>query len=169
MDFKEAKKRAAQLTKEIKHHNELYYNQDAPEISDYEYDMLQRELKGLEEQYPEFVRADSPNLRVGGEAENTFEPVSHEVKLESLQDAFSYDEIDDFNRRVTDTVSKCTYVVEPKIDGLSVSLQYKNGIFIKGATRGDGSTGEDITENLKTVKLWLTICLKVKEESFLVH
>ena len=152
MTREEARQKIDGLCDKLNFYSYKYYVENESPVSDYEYDMLQRELKGLEEQYPELVRADSPNLRVGGEAENTFEPVPHEVKLESLQDAFSYDEIDDFNRRVTDTVNDCTYVVEPKIDGLSVSLQYKNGIFIKGATRGDGSTGEDITENLKTVK-----------------
>ena len=161
MTKEEARQKIDGLCDKLNFYSYKYYVENESPVSDYEYDMLQRELKSLEEQYPELVRADSPNLRVGGEVENTFEPVPHEVKLESLQDAFSYDEIDDFNRRVTDTVRECTYVVEPKIDGLSVSLQYKNGIFIKGATRGDGSTGEDITENLKTVK---TIPLKLRKD-----
>jgi len=143
MTREEAKLKIDELCDKLNFFSYKYYVENESPVSDYEYDMLQRELKTLEEQYPEFVRADSPNLRVGGEAENTFEPVHHEVKLESLQDAFSYEEIDDFNRRVTDTVRECTYVVEPKIDGLSVSLQYKNGIFTRGATRGDGNVGED--------------------------
>ena len=161
MTREEAKLKIDELCDKLNFFSYKYYVENESPVSDYEYDMLQRELKTLEEQYPEFVRADSPNLRVGGEAENTFEPVHHEVKLESLQDAFSYEEIDDFNRRVTDTVRECTYVVEPKIDGLSVSLQYKNGTFVKGATRGDGNTGEDITENLKTVK---SIPLKLRKD-----
>ena len=161
MTREEARLKIDELCDKLNFFSYKYYVENESPVSDYEYDMLQRELKNLEEQYPEFVRADSPNLRVGGEAENPFEPVHHEVKLESLQDAFSYEEIDDFNRRVTDTVSECTYVVEPKIDGLSVSLQYKNGTFVKGATRGDGNTGEDITENLKTVK---SIPLKLRKD-----
>ncbi len=161
MTREEARLKIDELCDKLNFFSYKYYVENESPVSDYEYDMLQRELKNLEEQYPEFVRADSPNLRVGGEAENTFEPVHHEVKLESLQDAFSYEEIDDFNRRVTDTANECTYVVEPKIDGLSVALQYKNGIFIKGATRGDGNIGEDITENLKTVK---TIPLKLRKD-----
>ena len=161
MTKEEARLRIDELCDKLNFYSYKYYVENESPVSDYEYDMLQRDLKKLEEQYPELVRSDSPNLRVGGEAENTFEPVPHEVRLESLQDAFSYDEIDDFNRRVTDAVSCCTYVVEPKIDGLSVSLEYKNGLFVRGATRGDGNIGEDITENLRTVK---TIPLKLRKD-----
>ncbi len=161
MTKKEAKLRIDELCDKLNFFSYKYYVENESPVSDYEYDMLQRELKSLEEQYPEYLRTDSPTMRVGGEAENTFAPVPHEVRLESLQDAFSYDEIDDFNRRVTDTVIDCTYVVEPKIDGLSVALEYKNGIFFRGATRGDGNTGEDITENLKTVK---SIPLKLQKD-----
>ena len=160
MTPEEAKLRIDELCDKLNFFSYKYYVENESPVSDYEYDMLQRELKALEEQYPDFLRADSPTQRVGGEAENTFEPVSHEVRLESLQDAFDYEEIDDWCRRATDTVDSCTFVVEPKIDGLSVALQYKNGVFIKGATRGDGNVGEDITENLRTVK---TIPLKLRK------
>ncbi len=153
MTKEEAKSRIDELCDKLNFLSYKYYVENESPVSDYDYDMLQRELLSLEEQYPGFIRPDSPTIRVGGEAENTFESVTHEVKLESLQDAFSYEEIDDFNRRVSDAVTGgCTFVVEPKIDGLSVSLEYKNGIFVRGATRGDGNVGEDITENLKTVK-----------------
>lgn len=156
-----ARLRIDELCDKLNFFSYKYYVENESPVSDYEYDMLQRELKSLEEQYPEFLRADSPTVRVGGEVENTFEPVPHEVRLESLQDAFDYGEIDDFNRRVTDAVSDCTYVVEPKIDGLSVALEYKSGVFTRGATRGDGNVGEDITENLKTVK---SIPLKLRRD-----
>ena len=106
----------------------------------------------IEEEYPELITPDSPTRRVGGEATNMFESVAHTVKMESLQDAFSFDEIRDFDRRVKDAVTNATYVVEPKIDGLSVSLEYRDGVFVRGSTRGDGSVGEDITANLRTVR-----------------
>lgn len=149
----EAKNRIDELCDKLNFYSYKYYVENDSPLSDYDYDMLQRELKSLEERFPQFLRPDSPTMRVGGEAENTFTPVTHEVKLESLQDAFSFEEIDDFDKRVKDSVGQnYSYVVEPKIDGLSVSLEYKNGIFTRGATRGDGNTGEDITENLKTVR-----------------
>lgn len=160
MTKQEAKKRIDELCDSLNLYSYKYYVENESPVSDYEYDMLQRELLSLEEKYPEFTRPDSPTLRVGGEAENTFSPVEFEVRLESLQDAFSFDEIDDFDRRVCDTVSGYSFVVEPKIDGLSVNLEYKNGIFVRGATRGDGSIGEDITENLKTVR---SIPLKLRK------
>lgn len=161
MTKQEAKLRIDELCDKLNFYSYKYYVENESPLSDYDYDMLQRELKGLEEKYPEYIRSDSPTMRVGGEAENTFEPVIFEVKLESLQDAFSLEEIDDFNRRVCDTVSDCSFVVEPKIDGLSVNLEYENGIFVRGATRGDGNVGEDITENLKTVK---SIPLKLRKD-----
>ena len=114
--------------------------------------MLQRELAALETQFPALIRKDSPTQRVGGQAENIFTPVRHTVPMESLQDAFSFAEIDDFDRRVRERHPEATYVVEPKIDGLSVSLEYENGVFVRGSTRGDGVTGEDITQNLRTVR-----------------
>ncbi len=157
----EAKKRIDELCEQLNLYSYKYYVENESPVSDYEYDMLQRELKNLEELFPEYLRADSPTGRVGGERENTFEPVTHEVRLESLQDAFSYEEIDDFARRVGDAAEEFTLVTEPKIDGLSVSLEYKNGVFVRGATRGDGNVGEDITENLKTVK---SIPLRLRRE-----
>lgn len=160
MDKAQAKNRIDELCEKLNYYSYRYYVENENDISDYEYDMLQRELKALEEEHPEFLRADSPTQRVGGMAENTFEAVIHEVKMESLQDAFSFEEIEDFDRRVKETVGEADYVVEPKIDGLSVSLQYRDGVFVKGSTRGDGTVGEDITENLKTVR---TIPLKLRK------
>lgn len=151
-DFEMAKRRAGQLRKELNHHIYRYYVENENDISDYEYDMLMRELQGIEEQYPELLTADSPTHRVGGEADNAFEEVVHPVKMESLQDAFSDDEIRDFDARVHGGVGDALYVVEPKIDGLSVSLEYENGVFTRGSTRGDGIVGEDITLNLRTVR-----------------
>lgn len=151
-DFETAKARAAALRKELNHHIYRYYVENENDISDYEYDILMRELQAIEETYPQLLTADSPTHRVGGEADNAFTPVTHEVKMESLQDAFSEGEILDFDARVTDGVSAVSYVVEPKIDGLSVSLEYENGVFVRGSTRGDGVTGEDITANLRTVR-----------------
>ena len=150
MDFKEAKKRAAQLTKQIRHHNELYYNQDAPEISDFEYDALTRELKALEKEFPELITPDSPTQKVGGAALNLFSPVVHAVKMESLQDVFSVEELREFGDKID--ISKTVFSVEPKIDGLSVSLEYSGGRFVRGSTRGDGNTGEDVTANLLQIE-----------------
>ncbi len=150
MNFKEAKKRAAALTKEIRHHNELYYNQDAPEISDFEYDALTRELKAIEKEFPELITPDSPTQKVGGAAQSLFTPVQHAVKMESLQDVFSTDELREFGEKI-DT-SKTVFSVEPKIDGLSVSLEYSGGKFVRGSTRGDGNTGEDVTANLLQIE-----------------
>lgn len=151
-DFETAKRRAGQLRKELNHHIYRYYVENENDISDYEYDMMMRELQEIEEQYPELLTADSPTHRVGGEADNAFEEVVHPVKMESLQDAFSDDEIRDFDARVHGGVGDALYVVEPKIDGLSVSLEYENGVFTRGSTRGDGIVGEDITLNLRTVR-----------------
>lgn len=151
-DFETAKRRAGQLRKELNHHIYRYYVENENDISDYEYDMLMRELQEIEEQYPELLTADSPTHRVGGEADNAFEEVVHPVKMESLQDAFSDDEIRDFDARVHGGVGDALYVVEPKIDGLSVSLEYENGVFTRGSTRGNGIVGEDITLNLRTVR-----------------
>ncbi len=152
MDINEIKARAEQLRSEILYHNRRYYNEDSPEISDYEYDMLLRELEEIENNYPQLKTPDSPTQRVGGEAAAKFSPVEHAVPMESLHDSFSHGEIADFDRRVRETVSSPVYIVEPKIDGLSVSAEYRNGIFVRGSTRGDGLVGEDITENLKTIK-----------------
>ena len=152
MEFKDAKKRAEELTKLIRYHNERYYNEDSPEITDYEYDMLGRELRALEKEFPELQSKDSPTQKVGGAAARLFTPVKHTVKMESLLDAFSYDELEAFDKRVCDAVGNTAYSVEPKIDGLSVSLEYKDGSFLRGSTRGDGETGEDVTANLLTIK-----------------
>lgn len=151
MDKKEVKKQIEELREQLRYHNEKYYNQDAPEISDYEYDMMQRELRRLESENPEFVSESSPTMRVGGVADRLFTPVKHLVKMESLLDAFSYDELYSFEKKVTDAVGTTAFSVEPKIDGLSVSLEYENGEFVRGSTRGDGETGEDVTANLLTV------------------
>ena len=147
-----AKARAEQLRSELNYHNDLYYNTDSPVISDYEYDMMLRELEDIEREFPELKTPDSPTQRVGGEAASKFSPVEHTVPMESLHDSFSHDEIRDFDRKVRESVSSPIYIVEPKIDGLSVSAEYRNGIFVRGSTRGDGLVGEDITDNLKTIK-----------------
>ncbi len=152
MDINEAKIRVEQLSKELEYHNNLYYNQDEPEISDFEYDQMLRELENLEEEFPSLKRADSPTNRVGGSAGAKFSPVVHAVPMESLHDSFSDDELRDFDRRVRETAPDAKYVVEPKFDGLSVSCEYSNGVFVRGSTRGDGVTGEDVTENLMTIK-----------------
>ncbi|MBQ8974287.1 MAG: NAD-dependent DNA ligase LigA, partial [Oscillospiraceae bacterium] len=148
----DAKEKIEKLREEIERHNHSYYDLDAPTVSDFEYDGLMRELKQLEKEHPELVTPDSPTQRVGGRPQSTFAPVVHEAPLESLNDVFSFEEVRDFITRVEQTVSSPEFVVEPKIDGLSVALYYENGVFIQGATRGDGTTGEDVTENLRTIK-----------------
>ena len=141
------------LRRELEYHNKLYYVLDAPVISDYEYDMLMQRLKTLENEHPELITPDSPTQRVGGKALSQFEPVRHQVPLESLTDVFSYDELFAFGERMDSQLNEeHDYVVEPKIDGLSMSLEYENGVFVRGATRGDGVTGENVTENLRTVR-----------------
>lgn len=141
------------LRSELEYHNKLYYVLDAPVISDYDYDMLMQRLKALEAEHPELITPDSPTQRVGGKALSQFEPVQHQVPLESLTDVFSYDELFAFGERMDGLLPNAhDYVVEPKIDGLSMSLEYENGIFVRGATRGDGVTGENVTENLRTVR-----------------
>lgn len=152
MDLKSVKERVEQLTQQLNYHNDRYYNNDSPEISDYEYDMLLRELENLEEEFPQLKKEDSPTQHVGGEAAEKFSPVEHTVPMESLHDSFSYGEILDFDRKVRDVVSNPSYVVEPKFDGLSVSVEYRNGVFTRGSTRGNGLVGEDITGNLRTIK-----------------
>ena len=149
----EAKKRIEDLRAVLNYHSDRYYNDDDPEIEDFEYDALSNELKALEAQYPEFITPDSPTQKVGGKAsQSLFSPVTHTVRMESLQDAFSFSELDDFGERTSAAAGNGGYVVEPKIDGLSVSLEYVNGEFVRGSTRGDGDVGEDITENLRTIK-----------------
>lgn len=150
--------RAEELRLIINYHNKKYYENDAPEIEDFEYDMLMQELIKIEEEHPELITADSPTHRVGGKADGQFAPVEHTVIMESLQDGFSHDDIRAFDERVRSVVSDPVYAVEPKIDGLSVSLEYVNGEFVRGSTRGDGRIGEDVTANLRTVR---TIPLKI--------
>jgi len=140
------------LREQLRYHNQKYYDQDAPEISDYDYDMMQRKLRALETEYPEFDDPDSPTHRVGGEADEKFSKVTHAYPLESLQDVFSFDELSEFYDRVAGAGQQAAYVVEYKIDGLSVALEYIDGVFVRGATRGDGQVGEDVTENLRTIK-----------------
>ena len=148
-----AQKRMRELEQQINYHAHLYYVNDAPSISDYEYDKLFYELVALEEANPELASADSPTKRVGGEALEKFEKVEHAVRMGSLSDVFSYEEIYEFVQRITDTLGHAAeFSVEPKIDGLSVSLEYRDGSLTVGSTRGDGKTGENVTENLKTVK-----------------
>ena len=144
--------RAKMLRQQIEEHNYRYYVLDDPTISDYEYDMMLKELEELENAYPELKTSDSPTQRVGGDVITSFAPVTHEVALESLQDVFSFDELSSFGERIKAVVEREEYDVEPKIDGLSVALRYENGNFVQGATRGDGITGEDVTENLRTIR-----------------
>lgn len=158
-DKEQSAKRVQELRDKLNYYSRKYYVDDDPEIEDYEYDMLQRELKAIEDKYPDLVTPDSPTVRVGGSAENLFSKVEHRVRMESLQDAFSFAEIEEFDRRVRETERDVHYVVEPKIDGLSVSLEYTNGVLTRGSTRGDGDVGEDVTANLRTVR---SIPLKIK-------
>ena len=153
MDKKQAKKRINELNKLTKYYAEKYYDDDKPEISDFEYDMLMLELRNLEKEFPEFISKESLTQKVGGTVKEGFEKVQHEVPLQSLQDVFDFEEVKAFDTRIKKDVGEdIKYVVETKIDGLSVALTYEKGVFIKGATRGNGQVGEDITENLKTIK-----------------
>lgn len=140
------------LTRELNDAGHRYYVLDDPTMPDFEYDQKLRHLEELEAAYPQFAQADSPTKRVGGEALSQFQPVVHEVPLESLQDVFSFDELGEFDQRITEEAPDRKYSVEPKVDGLSVALEYVDGVFVRGATRGDGNVGEDVTENLKTIR-----------------
>lgn len=151
MNSENAKNRIDELVEKLNFHSYKYYVLDNPEISDYDYDMLQNELKQLENDFPQFIRKDSPTQRVGGEAVSTFEKVTHKVQMGSLSDVFSMSQVMDFVNKTKENVSNPQFVVEPKIDGLSVSLEYVNGEFTRGSTRGDGFVGEDVTLNLKTI------------------
>ncbi len=148
----DVKREIEALRAEIEEHNRHYYDEDAPVISDFEYDALLRRLEELEAAHPEFYDPKSPTQHVGGTAKSTFAPVTHEVPLESLNDVFSFEELKAFDERVSSALGEREYSVEPKIDGLSMSLEYENGVFVRGATRGDGVIGEDVTENLRTVR-----------------
>jgi DNA ligase (NAD+) len=152
MDKEQIKSEYEQLCREVEQHNFNYYVLDDPTIEDDEYDRLMRRIKEIEAENPEIVSESSPTQHVGGYAINTFEKVTHEVQMGSLQDVFSEGELYEFDERVKKAVGKAVYCVEPKIDGLSVSLEYKDGVFVRGSTRGDGFVGEDITKNLKTIK-----------------
>ncbi len=163
MDKEQAKARVEELVPLLKYYTQMYFD-DKQVVSDYEYDMLMKELKGIEKEFPDLIREDSPTQRVGASIKKGFEKVTHEVPLQSLQDVFSFDEVREFDERMQKATKEnnkeLKYVVETKIDGLSAALEYKNGIFVRGATRGNGTVGEDVTENLKTIK---TIPQKLKE------
>ena len=146
------KERILELTKMLNEANYQYYVLDDPKMPDFEYDRLIHELIDIEEKYPELLTADSPTHRVGGKADGQFTPVEHTVPMESLQDAFSFEDVYAFDKRVKAAVGQVKYIVEPKIDGLSVSLEYENGMFIRGSTRGDGRIGEDVSANLRTIR-----------------
>ncbi len=152
MDKTQAKKRIDELNKLTAYYATKYYDDDKPEISDFEYDMLMNELKNLEKEFPEFVSKNSLTQKVGGTVKEGFEKVEHSVPLQSLQDVFSLEEVQEFCLKMQKEDPNVSYVVETKIDGLSVALEYKNGEFVRGATRGNGLVGEDVTDNLKTIK-----------------
>jgi len=174
MNNEQIKKEISELVDALNYHSHKYYVEDSPEISDYDYDMMLRKLKQLEEKYPEYKLEYSPTERVGGQALNTFDTVIHEVPLKSLQDVFSYSELEDFDNRIKKIDNNAEYAVELKIDGLSVAIEYKNGILFRGSTRGNGIEGEDVTANIKTVsgvplKLSEDIDIIVRGEVFMPH
>lgn len=151
-DLMKIKDEIEKLRDEIRYHNKRYYDDDDPEISDYEYDMLNQKLKNYEKDYPEFITKDSPTQKVGGHSKNIFSQVTHDVQMQSLQDVFSFEDVVDFVKKMQDEYGdNIEFTVETKIDGLSVSLEYENGRLVRGSTRGDGFVGEDVTENLKVV------------------
>ena len=156
MDSKQAKNRIEELRKTLEYHAKKYYDEDKPEISDFEYDMMMNELKNLEKEFPELIDKESLTQKVGGHVKEGFKQVEHEVPLQSLQDIFSYEELRDFDERVRkqlkDNGKNLKYVVETKIDGLSMAIEYKDGKFVRAATRGNGLIGEDVTNNAKTIK-----------------
>ncbi len=166
MEKKQAKERIESLRQQVEYHAKKYYDDDKPEISDFEYDMLMVELRNLEKEFPEYQSQNSLTQKVGGHVKEGFQKVTHEVPLQSLQDVFSIEEVKDYITKIEqkakeNNIEQVTYVVETKIDGLSAALEYKNGEFVRGATRGNGTVGEDVTNNLKTVK---TIPMKLKDE-----
>ena len=156
MKLEEAKKEIKELREKLEYYAKMYYEMDSPVISDFEYDMLMMQLKNLEKQYPELITNDSLTQKVGGHVKEGFKEVTHEVPLQSLQDIFSFEELKEFDERVRKVANEeneeLKYVVETKIDGLSAALKYENGVFVQGATRGNGIVGEDVTENMKTIK-----------------
>ena len=166
MNKKQAKERIEELRKQVEYHAKRYYDDDKPEISDFEYDMLMVELRNLEKEYPEYQSKESLTQKVGGHVKEGFQKVTHEVPLQSLQDVFSIEEVEEYISKIEERAEKeniknRTFVVETKIDGLSASLEYKQGKFVRGATRGNGLVGEDVTDNLKTVK---TIPMELNEK-----
>lgn len=160
MNKADAKLRADELSELLEKYSYSYYVLDNPEVSDYDFDMLMQELKRIEDEFPELRSPLSPTQRVGGEVQNTFEKVPHTVQMASLQDVFSFEQVQSFLVKCCDELGKVEYTVEPKIDGLSVSLEYTNGVLTRGSTRGDGYVGEDVTANLKTIH---SIPLKIKD------
>ena len=165
MNEKQAKKRIEELRKEVEYHAKKYYDEDNPEISDFEYDMLMVELRNLEKEYPQFQSKESLTQKVGGHVKEGFKKVTHEVPLQSLQDVFSIEEVVDYVNKINEKakengIENNKYVVETKIDGLSAAIEYKDGKFVRGATRGNGLVGEDVTENIKTIR---TIPMELKE------
>ncbi len=182
MDKEQASKKYEQLKQQLQEHNHRYYVLDDPSVSDYEYDQLMLELMDLEEQFPDFMTEDSPSQRVGGEALTSFEQVEHEVRMLSLSNGFSDDDIQQFDRRIREGLdlsedAVVEYVAEPKLDGLAVSLLYKEGVLVRAATRGDGKTGEDVTANVKTIRSvplrlqgnQLPAILEVRGEIYISH
>ena len=166
MDKKQAKERIEELRKKTEYYAKAYYDDDKPKISDFEYDMLMVELRNLEKEFPEFISKDSLTQKVGGHVKEWFKKVTHEVPLQSLQDVFSMEEVEDFinkteQKAIENNIENRNYVVETKIDGLSAALEYKEGKFVRGATRGNGLVGEDVTNNLKTLK---TIPMELSEK-----
>lgn len=166
MEKKQAKKKIEELRKKVNYHAKRYYDEDKPEISDFEYDMMMLELRNLEKEFPEFNSKESLTQKVGGHVKEGFVKVEHEVPLQSLQDVFSLEDVEEFDKKIKDQAIKneikdVKYVVETKIDGLSAALEYKEGKFVRGATRGNGIIGEDVTTNLKTIK---TIPMELKEK-----
>ena len=166
MNKKQAKERIEELRKQAEYHAKRYYDDDKPEIPDFEYDMLMVELRNLEKEYPEYQSKESLTQKVGGHVKEGFQKVTHEVPLQSLQDVFSIEEVEEYiskieERAEEENIENRTFVVETKIDGLSAALEYKQGKFVRGATRGNGLVGEDVTNNLKTVK---TIPMELNEK-----
>ena len=155
MELEQAKTEVKELREKLEYYAKLYYDMDSPAITDYEYDMMMNRLKALEKEFPELITRDSLTQKVGGHVKEGFKQVVHEVPLQSLQDIFSFEELRDFDTRVRKVAEEnneeLKYVVETKIDGLSTALKYENGVFVQGATRGNGLIGEDVTDNLKTI------------------
>ena len=156
MNLEEAKKQINELREKLEYYANKYYDEDKPEITDYEYDMMMNRLKALEKEFPELITKDSLTQKVGGHVKEGFKEVVHEVPLQSLQDVFSFEELREFDDRIKKQAieenEELRYVVETKIDGLSTALEYVDGVFVRGATRGNGLIGEDVTDNLRTIK-----------------